>query len=300
MKDENYPQLDFLVVASARGGTSWLYKCLFDHPQICLTQKKEYVPFDQNGVLSVDGLKSQFADCHKPGALLGGMPLAFSIQKNSSRFVKKYWPQAKIIMILRNPIERAYSHYKNDIFRGQSAENISFGEAIRSDAYFLKYGFYADVVSTYREDMGDKNVLILLHDDVMKDHAGTVATVQKFLGIRQLSSEYVDSFVSVSRRTGKVYRSESLLNMHRTLIVLSAKVKKVGGEGVGKIFKFLGFGKILSSMYSYNFREHIAMGKEKDKEDVLIDSKDRDFLKSYYAEDIKGLSVLLRRDINWN
>jgi len=297
--NREHSKLDFLVVAAARGGTTWLYFCLKDHSQVCLSSKKEFVPFEANGDVREIALDAQFADCDKPNALRGIMPVGISTRKDVSALVKKNFPNAKIIMCLRNPIERAYSQYKHYLAKGR-LKGLTFSEVIRGAADVTSYGFYADVVESYRRDMGADKVLIILHDDMMRDHAGALIKVQEFLGIELRESEYVDKFISVSRGGRKSYHSEFLLNLYNDLKWLSAKAKRVGGPWVGRVFKRMKLGRLLEYLYHLNFNKGVDQGVEDNIEKVTILPEDRTFLKKYYADDMAKLSILLGRDLDWS
>lgn len=291
--------IDFFVVAAARGGTTWLYFCLKDHPQICLSKKKEFVPFDRDGHISEEAIQAQFENCNKPNALRGVMPVSISPRQDGSLLVKKHFPGSKIIMFLRNPIERAYSQYKHHVAKGR-LEGLTFSEVIRGAADVTRYGFYAHAVETYRRDMGADNVLIVLHEDIMRDHAGTLATVQEFLGVEQRESEYTNYFISVSREGRKAYNSYFLVKLHGFLMQISAKIKRAGGPSADHVLKRLRLGRVLEYISRINHKGSVDQGIEEDMEKSTILPEDRAFLKDFYAEDIAKLSTLLGKDLNWS
>lgn len=293
------PKLDFLVVASARSGTTWLYLCLKDHPQICLSNKKEYIPFDDQDNLILEGFEKQFAHCQNPEALRGIMPVFFNAREGSSLMIKKYWPKAKIVMLLRNPMDRSYDQYLHNSTRGM-LPGVSFSQSIKQKSPVLDYSMYGDAVETYIRDFDRENVLIIFHNDMMKDHAGTLRLVQKFLGIEPRSSEYIDSFISVARESRKYYRYEFLFQLHKRLKQLSALAQKIGGNWVKRALKALRLGKVLSFIYHLNFDAKIDSGKEDSLEEVKMSAQDREYLRQYFAQDIAKLVKVLGRDPHWS
>jgi hypothetical protein len=294
MSPEMSLRIDFLVVGAARSGTTWLYQCLSDHPQICLTKKKEFDPLTVDGKLA-PGLAEQF-DCNE-GALRGAMPVYYSARPETSTLVRRRFPEAKILFCLRNPIERAYSQYRHNIARG-ALVGATFGEAIRQNSFPLNYGLYADAVESYRRDFGG-NVLVLLAEDMRNDQRGSLHRVEQFLGIKKLDSKYLGTFVSAARIGRKSYRSEWLFKFRTRLLRAGATFKHIGGKPANWILKTLKVGALTNMMANLNYSKEIDMGAEKDTEEIVMQSEDREFLQRYYAQDIKRLSLLLNRELNW-
>lgn len=293
-------KIDFFVVAAARSGTTALYVWLKDHPQVCLSAKKEFDPFDANGNLMAGALAEQFSNCKNPSALRGVMPVMYNARAGSSALVKKHFPKAKIIMCLRNPIERAYSQYKHNVARGV-IEGLTFGEAIKSNAVHLEYGMYADAVERYRRDFGKESVRIFLFDETINNGANVLTEVQKFLGIEQIPSDNTNYFFSVSREGRKAYHSLALLRLHQFLIKLSAGTKKVFEPWVGTLARSFGLHYILTGIAHLNHNARVDMGAEQTMEEIQpISSQDRTTLRAYYAADISRLSNLLEKDIAWS
>lgn len=290
--------IDFLVVGTPRAATTWLYVCLQDHPQICLTEKKSYNPFDDTGNINEQDILEKFKHCNKPQALHGVMAYLLFREKESSLWVKKQFSQAKIIMILRNPIERAFSQYKHNAARGV-LEQVSFSEAIRRPAITMEHGLYADAVASYWEQLGKQNVCILVHDDIIRDPAESLKRVQEFLGINPRISEHAHEFISVSRESRKSYHSVFLLHIHRSLRMMSVVLKKKF-PWFKKITASLRLGKVLNLIAFANYNKQVDMGAEKSMEKVHIDPIDREYLREYYQTDINKLSKLLDRDLRWS
>ena len=292
-------KLDFFVVAAARGGTSWLHACLADHPQICLAAKKEFSPFDDAGRFLVEETAAQFTECHNPAALRGTMPVYYSARPETSTWIKREFPDSKIIMFLRNPIERAYSQYRHNVTRGVLAD-VSFSEAIREHKVPLEYGFYADAVEAYWKDFGRGGVFVVLHNEMMRDHAGTLAAVQRFLGIDVRESPYTETFISVSRMGRKNYNSELLFRVHRAVLALGRAGKRAGGAPVAWLVRHLHLAAIPLAMGRMNYNEQVDRGPEDSMEAITMASVDRAFLQDYYANDIAKLSRLLGRELAWS
>ncbi len=108
-------------------------------------------------------------------------------------------PAAKIIILLRDPVERAYAHYLNvkevNVGTGYREPSGSFGEALRDyektpieqrrnlTTDYLKQGLYSEGVRRYLETFGSDHVLVLLFDDLAKDTKGVFERVAQHIGV---------------------------------------------------------------------------------------------------------------------
>jgi len=99
---------DFICIGAQKAGTAWLYENLRVHPDIYMSKKKELHFFDINFYRSLGFYSSWFEE----GAdkMKGEITPAYSnLPKRRIVFIRKIMPNLKLILILRNPIDRAWS-----------------------------------------------------------------------------------------------------------------------------------------------------------------------------------------------
>jgi len=123
-------EVGFLVVGAQKGGTSALAEFLSVHPQICMaefllghsricTAESKEVHFFDLGALS-PGRPSNYEEYHsffpkKPGAIAYGEATpAYMYWKPAAERIYRYNPEMKLIFLLRNPVERAYSKHQEE------------------------------------------------------------------------------------------------------------------------------------------------------------------------------------------
>ena len=125
-------QPDFFVVGAAKSGTTALWKYFQQHPQIFVTKdiaQKELGYFsNQYGIVNKNDYLNFFKDA-KPDQLIGEVCHAYLTSEESAEWIKKEVPNAKIIIMLRNPLERAYSLYNWMTMHGYE-ESCSFRKAL--------------------------------------------------------------------------------------------------------------------------------------------------------------------------
>jgi len=110
MKTHKLPS--FLIIGVAKCGTTGLYRTLINHPKIKSAKTKELYFFDRDIQYrkGMNHYKSLFKKCDKDEICGEATPYYFYFENVPER-VKKHLPNIKIILLLRNPIDRAYSHF---------------------------------------------------------------------------------------------------------------------------------------------------------------------------------------------
>jgi hypothetical protein len=191
--------VDFVIGGAQKGGTSALDSFLRQHPEICLPQtKKELHFFDNEKEFqkkpSYRHYHKHFKPEKKHRAIGEATPIYMYWNSAPSR-IWTYNPKMKWILILRNPVERAFSAWNMETKRG--ADKLSFAEAIEQESKrcrkalplqhrvfsYLDRGFYAAQVRRLFNIFGEDNCLVLLSEDLRGDHAKTLRKVFEFLKI---------------------------------------------------------------------------------------------------------------------
>jgi hypothetical protein len=233
--------VNFLIVGTQKGGTTALAKFLSTHPQICIAPVKEvhFFDYDQNYLgdgdpwLGVpkelsrltphtlhstpqDRYHSFFPNYDRQLAVGEATPIYMYFPWIAER-LKAYNPSMKLIILLRNPIDRAYSHHQMERARGW--EWLPFSLAIRIEALrlylskrdssersslrthsYCDRGFYSRQIRNLQHHFPKEQMLILLNEDLQNNHSQTLQRVYQFLGVdskvdtpvpeRVLSGEY--------------------------------------------------------------------------------------------------------------
>lgn len=201
----------FLVVGTQKGGTTELYEQLIQHPQVKPAFVKEVHYFDANFDKGLDWYRAFFPQQHEGHAarpcesITGEASPCYMFHPGVARRAQRSIPQVKIIMLLRNPANRAYSHYHHEVRLGH--ETLPFEAAIAqepdrlrgekdkmladdhyySERYmhfsYLTRGIYVDQVRTWFEHFPASQLLVLQSEDFFADMAGVMRQVDEFLGI---------------------------------------------------------------------------------------------------------------------
>ncbi|UCD13389.1 MAG: sulfotransferase domain-containing protein [Thermoplasmatales archaeon] len=129
----------FIICGTQKGGTTSLYYYLYEHPKIYMAKNKEVRYFDLNYHRGVKWYKKHFNDFKsKKKTILGEASPTYMYFEEVPERIKTLLPNVKLIFILRNPVDRAYSHYWHAINLGY--EHLCFEEAIKKEEERLSHG----------------------------------------------------------------------------------------------------------------------------------------------------------------
>jgi hypothetical protein len=126
-------------------------------------------------------------------------PMYFSPPQVCARIAKDL-PGCKIIITLRDPVERLYSHYRKGY--EQAYFRDSFEDTLRSRPDLLDWSRYAEHVRRWNDSFGRENVLVLIHEDVIYNPQEFLNRVTDFIGIESISIAEVPS---ASDRVNAIY-----------------------------------------------------------------------------------------------
>jgi len=128
-------QPDFIIIGAQKCGTTSLYQYLIQHPQIVPASQKEVHFFDLNFAKGVDWYRQQFKSVSQD-FITGEASPYYMFHPLVARRIYELFPQVKLIALLRNPVERAISHYYHEVRLG--FEKLSLEDAIAQESARLE------------------------------------------------------------------------------------------------------------------------------------------------------------------
>ena len=190
---------DFLIIGAQKGGTTSLYRYLSEHPQIGAASRKELNYFDSEFHRGVDWYHRQFPPASSSQrSVTGEASPSYLLNPRSAERAAALVPQALIVVLLRNPVDRAYSHYQMVKRRGY--ESLSFEEAIDQEAarreqervaigddpdsehaknrrlWYFRRGEYADQLDRWLAVYPMDRFLVIASEELSRDPASALET----------------------------------------------------------------------------------------------------------------------------
>lgn len=216
---------NFLIIGAAKAGTTALYKYLQQHPQIYMTPTKEtnFFAFEGEAVdfqgigdialkdFSITDLKSyqaQFAGVTTEKAIGEACPSYLYYPQAASR-IKKYVPDARLIVILRNPIERAYANFLHTV-RDDREPHTDFALALQDEAvriangwewfwHYIQVGFYGKQLQHYYETFPHCQIKVYLYEDLK---ANAIALLQDIFRWLEVDDTFVPNMALRPNKSG--------------------------------------------------------------------------------------------------
>jgi hypothetical protein len=200
--DPELPAPNFFIVGAAKAGTTSIYAYLSKHPDVFMSALKEphyFASFEMKP--KFDNFMPVIRDSRAYQELftgsggynaVGEASPSYLCDADSAERIKSAIPNAKIVISLRNPVQRAYSQYLMDYNKGFTA--LPFAEALKEDEacaekgwgvsfQYIEHGLYAEQVERYLNVFGRSNVLVILFEDLIRETAIVMREVARFIGV---------------------------------------------------------------------------------------------------------------------
>lgn len=180
---------DFFVIGAAKCASTSLCVGLGRHPGIFMPQQKELNHFSDPSVrkLGLNHYSSYFSSASAE-QIVGEGSVSYTYRRrfpDTAKRIAEHALDAKIIYIVRNPIDRMASMYLQMQASGNLASSVFIDEAMRSDDVLVDSTLYWRQLSEYRKYWSDESILILFFDDWVEDQDAVLAECHSFLGLER-------------------------------------------------------------------------------------------------------------------
>lgn len=238
---------NFIIVGAPKAGTTSLYHYLSEHPQVFMSEPKE-VNFFSKAEIEAQGLYYQdfkvkdlsgyekLFDGSLDKKAIGEGSVSYLFYPKTPRKIKDAIPDVKIIILLRNPLERGYSHYLMDFRLG--LVNLTYDEIVfkrkkhkNLDLYYQQYvelGLYYEQVKRYLEIFGKTQVKIYFQEKLRTDSDKVIQDLYEYLEIDKsflpnMSQEHNAYSMPKNSLIQKVYSSHTIRRILSKIFPSSAK-----------------------------------------------------------------------------
>jgi len=255
---ENFP--DFLILGPQRTGTTWLAENLRIHPEVFVTDPKEIFFFNSLGNTrhfqhhnqfqpqSNDlswyleffdqpiwvRLRKLFATTKKHGRpyaiKMRGEATASYAAGTDPEVINEILllnPEIKVVLMVRNPIQRAWSHVKKDLLnesfmnrteRNLHEVNVEEMEEFMASPYQLACGDYRTMITTWGTQVGDGNLHIGFFDDIHNDPESFLLEMFRFLGVRASTKFFSTKLANKIAATDKSDQPRELTKIYQDFL----------------------------------------------------------------------------------
>lgn len=191
---------NFIGIGVQKGGTSWLHRQFIAHPEVFIPEnRKEIHFFDEYHDRGANWYEAFFnkADGHKA---IGEITPNYIYDMPTAERIASNYPDVQLIIMLRHPVKRAYSHYTMMFQSGQGQEYADFNDFMERYPHGKNRGLYASQLTRWLEYFPQDQLLVLISEEIFSGEEGLDRGFQQigdFLGInpalfdRELAQERV-------------------------------------------------------------------------------------------------------------
>jgi len=195
---------DFIIAGAPRSGTTWLYMLARRHPQLAMAEpivpEPKFFLVDELWQRGIDYYSATWFDGLPGDRILGEKSTNYLESPIVAERIYRALPRVKLIFLLRNPIDRAYSNYLWSRQNGLEVESFERALALeeqrerelptghryaRPNAYFSR-GLYARHLARFLDYFPRAQVLVLRHEDILVRPDYIAAVFQSFVGVREI------------------------------------------------------------------------------------------------------------------
>ena len=290
---------NYMFLGAAKSATTSFYNILKNHKEIFVPKFKEphFFNFDKNFSKGIEWYENTYyRNVNNEKVIIDFTPTYLYSNSCAERIFKSFGPQMKFIVILRDPVNRAYSHYHHSVRDGH--EENSFLEAIdleskrikqfeKNDDYlselrcsYISQGMYFKMLKSYLKYYDISDFLIINFDEeVAQNMNQTISRLSNFLNIDLSDLDF------------NIHSNKSGKSKNKTIQHLINK-----DNFLRKIFRFF-----VPQVSRQIIRNKIKNFNKTEFNYKLLTDKQRNMLfKKFFDDDIKKLEELVGKKMNWN
>jgi hypothetical protein len=202
-KRRKIERLDFILAGAQKSGTTALHYFLAKHPNITMGDQQEIHFFDNDAMFVA---RVDYEQLHKhypllaPSTIAGDCTPSYIYHEPASERIWNYNPRIKLLILLRNPVERAFAHWNMQRFKGR--EPLDFFDAVREEKTriagapptevrrfaYIDRGFYAGQLERLFKFFPREQVKVVKSEEFREKPRETLASIFSFLGLNPLRS----------------------------------------------------------------------------------------------------------------
>ena len=274
-------KVGIFIVGAPKAGTTSLHYYMNEHPEILMSSVKEPNFFSDKEITN-QGLYYETSRINtsqkyhnlfleqEDEKIFGESSVSYLFYPEVPKRIKEYNTEAKIIIMLRNPVDRAFSHYLMDFRLGLIADRFldifNKKKGLRFQQYFLLGNYYSQV-KRYFDEFNKKNVHIIWYSDFKKNAEKEVRKVFNFIDV---NSDYKVNFETI----------------HNSFAMPRNRI-------IQQVYSVVWLRKLLSFLFPSNFIEFIKSTLFKQTNKPKITKENYKKFTEYYLKDICKLEKLL-------
>lgn len=265
-----------LYIGTSKAGSTWIYQVLAAHPQVFMAPAKGVYYFDNHFDRGLDWYRDHFQGAGDE-AVIGEISHGYLYSRDAADRIRQILPDAKLLVCLRNPIERAFSAYldlvKNGLFSG------TFADSLKDNPSLLDRGDYATYLEMYLQRFPRAQLHVALFDDLK-------AAPQRF-------ADDLFTFLSLPGYELKAAMRQKMMPAARPRSRRAAQAAK----RIARACERLGWGGIRGRAKRSHWVRNLLYRPYAEGERPTMDDEIQQMLKDHFRPEVRRLDQLLGTEL---
>jgi hypothetical protein len=173
----------FLGIGAQKCASTWIHEILDDHPDIFVSNPKELDFFSHRYDRGYTWYERHFGKAGSARAI-GEVSPSYFCDPSAPDRVARYDPALKIVLALRDPVQRAFSNHLHEIRKGHfTGDDLRFEAGLATNPMYLIQSRYGTHVANWLRAFPKDRLLILVQEDILADPAAQARRLYSFLGV---------------------------------------------------------------------------------------------------------------------
>jgi hypothetical protein len=200
----------YVGIGAQKCASTWLHRILAEHPDVFVPEVKEVDFFSYRYDHGYQWYERGFRS-DKPSRARGEISPSYFAEASVPERVARYLPAAKILLSLRDPVERALSNHRHEVRTGHlDGPDLSFATGLANNPMYVEQGLYATHLKNWLRHFPRASILVVLMEDIDSDPLAVCKSVYQFLDLDDryvpagLANRYNPSFATRWSPLGRV------------------------------------------------------------------------------------------------
>ena len=274
------PRVDFLGIGAQKAGTTWLHRMLNAHPDIFMAQAedKDLRFFGACYDYGYQWYESHFAaagGAHRRGEF----STSYLYCRDAPARVRRYNPNMRLLVSLRDPVKRLISHHKHEIRLGRLAGDLSLERGIANNPSYIEQSRYFSQLSRWLDHFPLTSFHIVIFEEVFAEPARAIRDLYEFVGV---TPSFLPATLHEKINEGRIPRSRLLDD---------------GVKLSTSALRALGAGWIVDSFKKAGADRWVRAGNARADDALALDEALTERLRNEFAAENAQLAALLGRDL---
>jgi hypothetical protein len=277
------PAVDFVHVGVQKAGSSWLHQALSRHPELFVgrgNDDKDTCFFSYHHDRGYEWYERHFGD-GRGARLRGEVSTSYFPCRDAPARIARYNPDMKILVCLRNPVDRLISNHLHEIRLGHvSARNYALAEGIRNNPDYLEQSRYYTLLVRWLAHIPLERIHITVFERLFEEPAAHLAEIYRFLGVAvEPCSDFPEEKVNAQR-----------VPISRTVDAITRRSSQ--------LLKSMGMTSAVDTLKRAGLHRITAERNSRPDPEALIGDTLRRELHQHFREDIAALAAVTGIDLD--